>query len=84
MEIESYARNYAGRNVLLRGITAPGDKGQWQEMCQVLADLRGDATLAVAVKTHGTVLEIRSELKDVGARINTMADGLTQLVVRHV
>ena len=83
MEIQSYARDYASRNALLGGITAFGDKDQSQEMCQELADLRGDATLAVAAKTHGAVLEMHSELKDEGARINTMADGLTQLVVSH-
>ena len=80
-EIELYATQYSDRNVLIRIVMSTGDESYRQELLGKLQELRGNAALAFAVKTHTAVLEVHALAIKTEAKVATTADGMALLLV---
>jgi hypothetical protein len=83
-EIEQYAQQYSDRHVLIQILGATGDQSYRQELIGKLQELRGNATLAYAVKTHAAVLVVDVKLAKMDTKVTTVADGMVLMMVSAV
>eukprot|EP00798_Chlamydomonas_sp_ICE-L_P011989 gene11989-15084_t len=66
-EIQNYCQQFSDRNFLIRIFESSGDQDYQRELVDKLSELRGDANLAVAVKTIGVVLEVKEQVVQVNS-----------------
>eukprot|EP00798_Chlamydomonas_sp_ICE-L_P007619 gene7619-777_t len=79
-ETQNYCQQFSDRNFLIRIVESSGDQDYQRELVDKLSELRGDANLAVAVKTIGVVLEVKEQVVQVQASIGMLTLGLAPLV----